>query len=266
MKDLTIIKIGGSVITDKTSETPKANMEAIERISSEISSVYLERKMPMIIVHGVGSYGHPIVKRTGLDKGMKEIYHYKNLLEIQRQLDKLNFMVTNSLIDNEIPAFSIQPSSSTIMNNRSLKSMDLTLVESLLVDSFVPVLYGIPAYDETQRCSILSGDDIISYMATNLKAEKILSATNVDGVFTSDPRKNANARIIGEINESNIGEVRSCLSGSTSTDVTGGMLKKVTELLNVGIESQIINANVPGNIVRALRGERIGTIIKCSKS
>jgi isopentenyl phosphate kinase len=263
MKDLTIIKIGGSVITDKSSETPKANVEAIERISQEISSVYLERKMPLIIVHGVGSYGHPIVKRTGLDKGIKGISHYKDLLETQRQLDKLNFMVTNSLIDNDIPAFSIQPSSSTIMKNCSLKEMDLTLVEALLSDGFVPVLYGIPAYDEIQKCSILSGDDIISYMAAKLKAEKIISATNVDGVFTSDPKKNPNARIIGEINKDNIGEVRTWLSGSTSTDVTGGMLKKVTELLGIGIESQIINANVPGNIVRALKGERIGTIIKC---
>jgi len=40
------------------------------------------------------------------------------------------------------------------------------------------------------------------------------------------------------------------------------MFKKVSELLEVGIESQILNALVPGNVAMALKNEKIGTIIK----
>jgi isopentenyl phosphate kinase len=44
--------------------------------------------------------------------------------------------------------------------------------------------------------------------------------------------------------------------------VTGGMLGKISELLEIGVESQIINALVDGNIARAFRNEKIGTVIK----
>ncbi|MEM4196402.1 MAG: hypothetical protein QW277_04435 [Methanothermobacter sp.] len=51
-----------------------------------------------------------------------------------------------------------------------------------------------------------------------------------------------------------------------TTDVTGGMVGKVKELLVLaerGVESEIINACVPGNVMKALRGEAVrGTRIR----
>ena len=47
-----------------------------------------------------------------------------------------------------------------------------------------------------------------------------------------------------------------------ATDVTGGMLGKISELLKSGVEAKIINAQIPGNIARALKGEKFGTTIK----
>jgi len=45
MKDLIILKIGGSVITDKFSKTPKVSPENLRRISKEIASVYDKEKL-----------------------------------------------------------------------------------------------------------------------------------------------------------------------------------------------------------------------------
>lgn len=263
MKDLTIIKVGGSVITDKNSQSPKARLEVIGRISKELYEFYKKGKSPMVLIHGAGSYGHAIVKRTGIDKGIKNETQKLDFAETQKLVTELNCIVTESLIIAGVPAFPCQASSTAIMKGGKLVSMDLTSIIGMVGEGIVPVLYGVPAYDSVQKCSILSGDAIMPYMASKMGAEKILSATNVDGVFTADPKKNSNAKLIPEISRTNIDSIRKCLSGSASTDVTGGMLGKVTELLDMGIESQIVNAETPGNILRALSGERIGTIIRC---
>lgn len=148
------------------------------------------------------------------------------------------------------------------MDSGKLIKMDTSAIESLVKIGMIPVLYGVPAYDKTQKCSILSGDEIAPYLALKLKAEKIIHGTNVDGVFTSDPNKNPEAKLIPEINSKNINQVKEWLTGSTAIDVTGGMFKKVCGLVGIGIESQIINALTPGNVFKALRGEKFGTIIK----
>jgi len=70
MKPLIILKIGGSIITDKTSNKPKVDYENLERISKEIKQGYDSDKINLILIHGAGSYGHNIVKRTGINKGI----------------------------------------------------------------------------------------------------------------------------------------------------------------------------------------------------
>jgi len=52
------------------------------------------------------------------------------------------------------------------------------------------------------------------------------------------------------------------LTESSKVDVTGGMIKKVSEIIDLGIETRIINANKPNNVLKALQGEAIGTIIQ----
>jgi len=262
MNDLIILKIGGSVITDKFSEKPKVNKKNLRRISKEIASVYDREKMSLILLHGAGSYGHVIVKKTGIDKGIENFEQLKAFAETQRLQNDLNSIVTKQLIEDGLPAIPCQASSFVVMDLGRVEEMSLSAIKGLLEVRMIPVLYGVPAYDKTQKCSILSGDQIAPYLAVNLNAKKIIHATNVDGVFTGDPYKNSDVKHIPEINSKNINQVKEWLTGSTATDVTGGMFNKVTELLNIGVESHIINALVPGNIVKAFNGEKIGTIIR----
>ncbi|VVB76788.1 Isopentenyl phosphate kinase [uncultured archaeon] len=262
MEELLILKIGGSVITDKFSEMPSVNDKNLDSVSGEIALAY-KKHMPLIIVHGAGSYGHVIVKRTGIDRGIETDDQLAEFAETQRLQNELNCIVTKRFIEKGIPAMPCQPSASAVMASGKLLHMDTSAIEGLIRIGMVPVLYGVPAYDETQKCSILSGDEIAPYLATNLKAGKIIHATNVDGVFTSDPNIDPDARLIPEINSENIKEVKNWLAGSTATDVTGGMFRKVSELLDIGIESQIVNALTPGNVSKAILGKEVTcTIIR----
>lgn len=262
MKNLIILKIGGSVITDKFSKRPKVNFKNLKRISKEIASVYDSEKMSLILIHGAGSYGHLIVKETSIDKGIKDKKQLRAFAQTQRLQNELNCIVTKYLIRENLPTISCQPSVSAVMKSGRLLKMDISTIEGLLKIKMIPVLYGVPAFDINQICSILSGDQIVSYLAKKLKAKKIIHGTNVDGIFTEDPNKNPKAKLIPEINSKNVRKVLKMLRGSTATDVTGGMFGKISELLNTGVEAQIINAQIPGNIAKALKGEKFGTIIK----
>lgn len=263
--DLIILKIGGSVITDKFSKKPVVNFENLKRISKEIASVYNFQKISLILIHGAGSFGHLIVKKTGIDKGIKNKKQLNAFAETQRLQNKLNCIIAKELIKKGLPAFPFQASVGAIMKKGRLIKMDLSVIKGLLKLNIIPVLYGVPAYDTQQGCSILSGDQIAPYLAKKLKAKKIIMASDVDGVFTADPKKDKNAKQIKEINRKNFNEVRKMLGGSTSVDVTGGMLGKVLELIKIaktGMLIQIINATKKDNIKKAFLGKRVGTIIR----
>jgi len=261
VKPLTILKIGGSIITHKDSKKPKIHETNLKRISKEIASIH-DRDYQLIIVHGAGSYGHPIVKKTGIDKGIQNEEQRVAFAETQRLQNELNLFVTKYLIKEGLPAIPCQISSFVVLDSGRINEFDTSAIEGLLEINMIPVLYGVPAYDRNQGCSILSGDQIVSYLALKLRANRIIHGTDVDGIFTENPKLSSSARLIHEISSKNLEEVMKKISGSTNTDVTGGMFGKLSELLEVGIESQIINALVPGNITKALRGENIGTMIR----
>ena len=62
-----ILKIGGSIITDKNSIEPKVNYDNLDRISSEIANAFNNKSLDiadgLIIVHGAGSFGHTPAKK-----------------------------------------------------------------------------------------------------------------------------------------------------------------------------------------------------------
>jgi isopentenyl phosphate kinase len=67
---------------------------------------------------------------------------------------------------------------------------------------------------------------------------------------------------MAEVKRSDLPLIEGAVGGSAGIDVTGGMKGKLDELLDLadmGMSSMIFNASKEGNIVRALRGEAIGT-------
>jgi len=259
--NLIILKIGGSVITYKEKRTPKVNFTNLRKIIDELVGI----KKKFILIHGVGSFGHQIVKRTGIDKGISKEQDLISFAETQRLQNELNCIITKKLIEKGLPAFPFQASSGAVMKKGRLVKMDLSVIKGLLKLNIIPVLYGVPAYDIKKGCSILSGDQIAPYLAENLKAEKIIMASDVDGIFTANPKKDKNAKKIKEINRENFREIRKMLGESSSVDVTGGMAGKVLELIRTakkGIPAQIIDATKKDNIKKAFLGKNVGTIIK----
>ncbi len=255
--ELIVIKIGGSVVTDKKSVTPKINSKNLKIVAEQLKNF----KLPYVLIHGAGSFGHPLVKRTGIDKGIKNRSQLIAFAEIQKLQNQLNCLVCAALIKEGIPAVPCQASSHAIMKNGRLVKMEVKAIEGMVKLGMVPVCFGVPAFDEAQGSSILSGDQIAPYLALKLKAKKIIEAGDVEGIYTSDPKKNKKAELIKEINKKNFNEIIKYLSGSQTTDVTGGMKQKYLEIAEAakkGIPAQIVYFR---DLEKALVGERVGTTI-----
>lgn len=250
---LTILKIGGSAITEKGSIS-RAREAEIERICGEIASYRKDSDSLLIIVHGAGSFGHPQAMKYKLSEGFDAhgAYITHNSVKV------LNSKVVEALNKAGAYALPIHPLSSCLLENGNIIDFQLGSIRVMLEKGIIPVLHGDVVMDRIKGTSILSGDRIITHLAIALNASQIGAGSDVDGVF--DDKDN----IIKKITLFNFVDLKKNIRGSSSTDVTGGMLGKVSELLelaNKGISSRIFNASRKGGVSRFLYGEDIGTLI-----
>ncbi|MCO5575165.1 hypothetical protein L7F22_028962 [Adiantum nelumboides] len=94
-------------------------------------------------------------------------------------------------------------------------------------------------------------DTAAALRAAEINAEVVLKATNFDGIFDSDPKLNAEA-----ILQEHISYRDAAANGSAMIDITA-----ITLCQENGIPVVVFNLNEPGNISKAINGERIGTLI-----
>lgn len=265
MKNLILVKLGGSLITDKIKPFT-LRTGVIKRIAREIHEAREKKKIKLIVGHGGGSFPHKPAKDYRTNEGIINKESYKGISLVQDAAARLNRIIVSSLIKAGENAVSVQPSAGFIAENGRIKKWFLEPLKEMLEHNLLPVPYGDVALDIKKGCCIISTEEILNYLAKQLNSKKIILAGIVDGVFTSDPQKNPNAELIPEINSKNYKIVKKYLAGSAGIDVTGGMLHRVErmwELAKIGVEIEIINGEKEGNLKRALLGKKVkGTIIK----
>src|SRR5688572_4645360 len=93
-KALVIIKIGGSVITEKGSNKSIFKKAIARRLFSEIRSA---GKFKLILVHGAGSFGHPLAKKYRLNEGYINSNSYKGVALTKSSVLKLNRLVLDEM-------------------------------------------------------------------------------------------------------------------------------------------------------------------------
>lgn len=260
-----ILKIGGSILTKKDSIKSEINQENLNRIANEIKKSLDNSKKDLIIVHGAGSFGHPLAKEYKIgEKFSNEDYPEKRVgfSKTQNKVKELNLLICKTFIDYGLPVIALPPSCFMTANKGRLNSCNLDLVKKYLDEGYIPVLYGDPILDNSSKMVVLSGDQIIQYLASNLEPDMVILGTDVDGVYNKNPKKHSDAAFFDKF--SSLDDLDT-FEGSTNTDVTGGMFGKIKELLSLadlGIESKIINANKKDNVYKALENENIkGTLI-----
>jgi isopentenyl phosphate kinase len=258
----TIPKIGGSAITDKNGELA-ARTEIINRLAEEIKRADIDN---LIIVHGGGSFGHPTAKKYGVKEGYKEPSQKLGFAETHHVMTVLNGLVMDALIWHEIPAVSVAPSGCMTTNNGRINSCELSAISQMLKMNFTPVLYGDVVFDDKLGFTVLSGDQIVAYLALTLGACKVVIGGDTDGLFDADPKVEANAKPYKNLTLQELKKIQTTISHTQGNDVTGGMAGKIAEIIPVvekGIPVTITGATKGMSILRALAGQSVaGTEIR----
>ncbi|HEU4880214.1 MAG TPA: UMP kinase [Gemmatimonadaceae bacterium] len=97
-----------------------------------------------------------------------------------------------------------------------------------------------------------STDTAAALRAIQTKSQVIIKATSVDGVYSADPKKDPAATLFSEISYRDV-----MLKELGVMDQTAIALCRENKLPVI-----VLNINTPGAIARAVKGERIGTIVQ----
>jgi len=257
-----ILKIGGSVITDKSKELD-ARTDVMNRLAEEIQQANLQN---LTIVHGGGSFGHPTAQKYTIKEGFDEENQRVGFAETHHLMTVLNGLFMDVLVWHNIPAVSITPSSCIITENGRIKCFEDAPLKMLLNMGFLPVLYGDVVLDTKLGFTVLSGDQQVSTIAIRLNAERIIMGVDVDGLYDSDPKIEKNAKMLKHVTLQELKKLQDNIGKPTACDVTGGMFGKIAELtpaIEHGIPVAIVSAAKPSYIYKALKGETVeGTLIE----
>ncbi len=246
-----VLKIGGSVITEKD-KVSRVRKDDIDRISQEIASFRANSSEGLILVHGAGSFGHPQAMKWAQGFDAQGVYLTHSSVKA------LNSIVLESLNNAGVRALPIHPLSSCLLENGKIIELQVEKIRIMLERGIVPVLHGDVAMDRVKGAAVISGDRIAPHLAAVMKASKTGACSNVDGVMDEK------GTLIKKITPLGFIDIKKQISGSSFTDVTGGMLGKVSELLELaknGISSRIFNGSKRGMVSKFLYGEDVGTLI-----
>lgn len=258
MHGVTLVKLGGSLITDKTRpESPRT--EVIGRLAEEIARAAGSLPGGLIIGHGSGSFGHVAARRYGLAQGIHQADQLPGVSLTQERAAALHRIVTGALAAAGALPFSIAPSSCVVSSGGRPESFCDEPLRLALGRGLLPVVYGDVVTDRELGVSICSTERLFELLArhlpeSGLAVHRALWLGETDGVWDDE------GRTIPRISAESFAEAAKAIGAPAGVDVTGGMLHRVETALGLarlGIPSLILNGLAPGALERALRGEEI---------
>lgn len=262
MKELVLIKLGRSLITDK-GKPYIARPLVIRRLAKEIKYCW-DNGFRFIVSHGSGSFGHTSAAKYQTALGIKKKEDVFGLAIVQQDAIAINRIVNKIFLEESLPVLSFVPSSFSLAVNCQLSAIFVKpIIEALKIDA-LPLVFGDVILDKKKGCCIFSGettlDNLISLLIkAGFAIKRIIQAGNTDGVYDKE------GKTVLKIDSQNFTNIKGLIRGSGSTDVTGGMLHKIEECLKMakkGIDCLIINGEKKKALVKAILGEPAqGTLI-----
>ncbi|HOT95103.1 MAG TPA: isopentenyl phosphate kinase [Methanoregulaceae archaeon] len=229
MPEPVLLKLGGSIVTDKRGDC------AVDRQGiSRCAAILARNGFSGLLIHGAGSCGHPEAQRYGIARGVGR-ENRGGIAVTHEAVGGLNRALVEALRDAGVEAIGIHPLASCTAEDGRIVSFELEPLQLLLDLGCVPVLHGDVVMDRERGACIVSGDQLVSYLAQRLGFTRIGLVTDVPGVLSG-------GAVVPRLTRRQARELS--IGASSMTDVTGGMAGKIDELLrlaNAGISSHIFS-------------------------
>ena len=246
-----VVKIGTSTLAHATGHLNIRRVEELCKVISDIKNAGHE-----VIVVSSGAIGMGVGK-LGLRERPKDIPTKQaaaavGQCELMYTYDKLfseyNHTVAQLLITGD-----------DVDNEKRHSNFSNTLNRLLELDA-IPI---INENDTVATDEIVIGDNdtLAAIVAQSINADLLVLLSDIDGLYTTDPHKDPNAKLISVVTK--LDETICALAGvSNSNQGTGGMVTKLQAAricMNCGCDMVIANGSTPANLYDILDGKQIGT-------
>lgn len=256
--DVLLVKLGGSLITDK--RTPDTlRPEVLRRLAAELAAGWqaaLDRGRVVVLGHGSGSFGHAVAAEWDIAGGIESPDQVPGIAHVQAKAAELHRHVIAALRDAGLLPFSIPPSAALTLADGKPVAFSGTVLSWALNYLLLPVLYGDVVPDTARGVEICSTETAF-LAATMVLRDTIFPVREALWLGETTGVYDAEGETLPEITS----YPQFLKAGrAAGIDVTGGMEHRVRtclELAERGIGSLIADGTVPGLLERALRGEEV---------
>ena len=246
-----VVKIGTSTLTHSTGHL---NIRRIEQLCDCLSDIKNAGHEVIMVSSGAIGMG---VGKLGLQARPKDIPTKQaaaavGQCELMYTYDKLfgeyNHTVAQLLITGDDVADDTRHQNFSNTLNRLLE------------------LGALPIINEndtvaTAELGIGDNDTLAAIVAQSVKADLLVLLSDIDGLYTADPRKDPNAKLISRVEK--LDESILALAGVSGTNLgTGGMVTKLQAAkicMACGCDMIITNGKDPQNLYDIVDGKAVGT-------
>lgn len=252
-----VVKVGTSTLTYNSG---KVNYHSIEHLVRVLSDLKNNGKKVVLVSSGAIGVG---MGKLGLearphDTADKQAIAAIGQCELMGIYDKL-FSEYNQVVAQILLT-------SDIIDDKGVRRQNVVnTFDRLLKMGAIPVVNenDTVSTDEIDLGGTFGDNDSLSaIVATLIGADLLIMLTDIDGLYTDNPRTNPEAQLIPCVECIN-DEIKCIAGGVGSTRGTGGMVTKIKAAetaTNTGITTAIINGACPERIYELLEGKQSGTI------
>ncbi len=272
MREIVLVKLGGSLITDKRRPRSLRPM-VLARLAREIRDVAAAHPGGLVVGHGSGSFGHVPAREFGLHEGLSDPAQRPGIAATQAEAAALHHQVLDALRRCGAEPFSLAPSAAVVAAAGRPVAIRTEPLELALELGLVPVVFGDVAMDRERGVAILSTEAVFEALveafddleAAGAEGSRALAVRRAFWLGETEGVYDAAGRTVPRVTEDNAAAVLEAADGAAGTDVTGGMrhrLETALRLAGRGVASWILDGREPGILARALAGDPVpGTVV-----
>lgn len=249
-----VIKVGTSTLTHSTGKLNIRRVELLCKVMSDLKNAGHELVLVSsgAIAMGVGKMN---MTRKPTDIPSKQALAAIGQCELMYIYDKLFSEYHHTVAQVLLTGSDVEDS------QRHLNFQN-TMFKLLEMGAF-PI---INENDTVATAEIAVGDNdtLGAIVATNIRADLLILMSDIEGLYTADPRQDPNAKLIPLIEEITP-DILALAGGSGSELGTGGMVTKLRAAkmcMDAGCDMIIMNGERPNDLYRIVDGENIGTRFK----
>lgn len=253
-----VVKIGTSTITHTS--TGNLNLDKLERFVRVLTDLHNQNKEVVVVSSGAVGAGRKALGIKGkpgslaVKQACAAVGQARLMMIYQKLFAEYNQTIAQILITKRI-----------MLNEISLLNAQNTFRELLELGVIPIVNENDPISTDQIQDDIFGDNDTLSAnVAELIGADLLILLSDIDGLYSDDPRNNVDARFISYVEK--IDEnLEAMAKGAESGFGTGGMTTKIAaaRLANsAGVDMVIANGEDVGNVTRILNGEEVGTLFK----